>query len=85
MYPYLSYKGRGSSWVEMRRQRPTATPEDFNGLVQLQVVRSFRGYVSILLLLLYTEYSQQSFMSITGRRMSGCYTCYKIKMDCLEL
>ena len=41
MYPYLSYKGRGSSWVEMRRQRPTATPEDFNGLVQLAAGGSF--------------------------------------------
>ena len=30
-------------------------------------------------------YSQQSFMIITGRRMSGCYTCYKIKMDCIDL
>ena len=22
-------------------------------------------------------------MIITGRHMSGCYTCYKIKMDCI--
>ena len=32
-------------------------------------------------------HSQQSFMIITGRRMSGCYTksCYKIKMNCIVL
>ena len=37
-------------------------------------------YISISII-----YSQQSFMIITGRRMSGCYTCYKIKMDCIDL
>ena len=32
-----------------------------------------------------TIYSQQSFMIITGRRMSGCCICYSIEMNCIVL
>ena len=31
----------------------------------------------------FTRYSKQSFMIIIERRMSGCFTCYKIKMNCV--